>query len=131
MKHLKILLKKYFWLGLAGALAYPLLEFAWRGYSHWSMAVAGGLCLMLLALLQQRLRHKSLRLRCLAGAAVITAVEFTAGCLVNLGLGLHVWDYSQMPGHVLGQICPFFCCLWFLLCIPVFGLLARLKAVNS
>ena len=82
---------------------------------------------MVLALLQQCLRNKSLRLRCLAGAGVITAVEFTIGCVVNLNLGWNVWDYGHMPGNVLGQICPFFCCLWFLLCLPVFGLLARMN----
>ena len=30
-------------------------------------------------------------------------------------LGLDVWDYSGLPGNVLGQICPAFGLLWFLL----------------
>ena len=29
------------------------------------------------------------------------------------GLGLGVWDYSNQPGNVLGQICPAFGLLWF------------------
>ena len=28
-------------------------------------------------------------------------------------LGLGVWDYSNQPGNVLGQICPAFGLLWF------------------
>ena len=28
-------------------------------------------------------------------------------------LGLDVWDYSNQPGNVLGQICPAFGLLWF------------------
>ncbi len=47
----------------------------------------------------------------------ITAAEFCAGCVLNLWLGLGVWDYSHMPGNILGQICPQFICVWFLLSI--------------
>lgn len=32
---------------LAGSGLYPLLEVLWRGYSHASMALAGGVCLPL------------------------------------------------------------------------------------
>lgn len=123
------IIKKFLWLGLVGAVLYPLLEIAFRGRSHWSMSLAGGLCLVLLALLQQLLKKSSLRLRCLAGALTITIVELAFGCMVNLYLGLNVWNYSHMPGNVLGQICPFFCCLWFLLCIPIFQVLTRLERV--
>ena len=33
---------------LAGSGLYPLLEVLWRGYSHASMALAGGVCLLLI-----------------------------------------------------------------------------------
>lgn len=120
--------KKYCWLGLIGAALYPLLEIAFRGFSHWSMSLAGGLCLILLAFVQKRLKKSGLHLRCLAGTAAITLVELACGCVVNLHLGLNVWNYSHMPGNVLGQICPLFCLLWFLLCIPVFCVLAKLES---
>jgi len=29
---------------LAGSCAYPTLEMAWRGSTHYSMAIAGGKC---------------------------------------------------------------------------------------
>lgn len=32
------------------------------------------------------------------------ALEFATGCVVNLWLGLDVWDYSQKPFNLLGQI---------------------------
>lgn len=54
----------------------------------------------------------------LCGAAV-TAAEFLAGCIVNLWLGWNVWDYSELPGNVLGQICPQFAVLWCLVSGPV------------
>ena len=34
------------------------------------------------------------------------------GCIVNLWLGWDVWDYSGMPGNILGQVCPRYFLLW-------------------
>lgn len=50
-----------------------------------------------------------------AGALIATAAELVTGCIVNIWLGWHVWDYSDMPGNLLGQICPQFALLWVLL----------------
>ncbi len=51
----------------------------------------------------------------LIGAGIITLLEFLTGCLVNLWLGWGIWDYSRIPGNILGQICPRYALLW----IPV------------
>jgi uncharacterized membrane protein len=104
-----------------------LIEIAVRGHSHWSMSLAGGLTLMLLYVLQVQLAERSLRLRCLVGALLITAIELAFGIAFNLYLGLNVWNYSHLPANFLGQISPFFTLLWFLLCIPVFIALSRLQ----
>ncbi len=107
---------------LFGGAAYSLIEVLFRGYTHWSMTVTGGLCLVLLY------RHFSVRprepllMKCLFGAIVITALEFGAGCIVNLWLGWHVWDYSGMMFNLFGQICLPFSVLWFFLTIPIAGL---------
>ena len=83
---------------LAGSCAYPTLEMAWRGHTHYSMAIAGGLCLWLIdRVCCGALGGKSLFLRCLAGSGLITGVELAAGIVVNQIFGLGVWDYSQMP----------------------------------
>lgn len=105
---------------LAGGVLYSLIEIAWRGYTHWSMIAAGGLCFLLLYGMNRRFAHVRLPVRCLMGAAVITGIEFLVGLVVNLALGLDVWDYSGMPFNLLGQVCLLFSCLWFLLCIPAF-----------
>ena len=55
----------------------------------------------------------------IAGGTVITAAEFAAGLVLNVWLGLGVWDYSGLPGNLLGQICPHFWALWCLLAGPV------------
>ncbi|MGN0441016.1 MAG: hypothetical protein ACI4HH_09605, partial [Hominenteromicrobium mulieris] len=46
---------------LAGSGLYPLLEVLWRGYSHASMALAGGVCLLLInAVCCEKMKRRSL-----------------------------------------------------------------------
>ena len=104
---------------LAGGFCYVFLELIWRGRSHVSMAIAGGVSLVLLFGVLRWLPHVTLLLRAMIGSAVITAVEFIAGAIVNVRMGLHVWDYSGVKGNILGQICPLYTVLWCLVCAPV------------
>lgn len=104
-----------------GAVGYCLLEILWRGHTHWSMGVAGGVCLVGLYGLHRRMAGRPLVLQAAAGAALITAVEFCVGCVVNLLLGWNVWDYSGWRFHLLGQVCLVFCVLWFVLSLGVMG----------
>ena len=99
-----------------GSLGYCLLELSWRGYTHWSMALLGGVLFLLIGAGNRLLPEGTpLLIRGLAGAGVITAAEFAAGCILNLGLGLAVWDYSDMPFQLLGQICLPYSILWAVL----------------
>ena len=102
-----------------GAVGYYALEIAFRGYSHWSMALCGGLCICLIYVANRKLFRFPLLLRALIGTAIITAVEFIAGCILNLWLGWNIWSYESLPYNLLGQIAPTFSALWFLLCLPV------------
>ena len=104
---------------LVGGGGYYLLEILFRGYSHWTMALCGGLCLSLIYLANQRLSNRSLILRAATGAFIITAVEFITGIIVNSCLHWGIWDYSHLPFNLMGQISLAFSLLWFLLCIPV------------
>ena len=38
-----------------------------------------------------------------------------AGLVLNICLGMAVWDYSTLPGNLWGQICLPFSALWALL----------------
>lgn len=105
---------------------YAVLEIVWRGYTHWTMMLAGGICLCLLERIDAKV-PLSLPLRAVTGAAVITAVELLFGCVFNLWLGWQIWDYSARFGNLWGQICPLFFVLWFLLCLPVMTVLSRLR----
>ncbi|NBH72955.1 hypothetical protein D3Z51_13150 [Clostridiaceae bacterium] len=107
-KHLK-----YLSLFATGGLLYNLLEMAFRGWSHWTMFILGGICFICLGLINEIIPWEvPLWKQVLVGAGIITTLEFATGCIVNLWLGWQVWDYSQMPGNVLGQVCPQFFVLW-------------------
>ena len=62
---------------LFGCCAYPTLEVLWRGYTHASMSLAGGMCMVLInKICCEKLGNKPLSLRCAAGSLLITAVDF-------------------------------------------------------
>ena len=105
-----------------GAAGYPVIELIWRQSTHWSMALAGGTCLLLLYNLDGKFTKLSLGMKCVLGSGVITAVEFVAGLLVNCWQDWNVWDYSCFKFHFMGQICLVYSVLWGLLCLPMSGL---------
>ena len=114
-----------------GGVGYYSLEVAFRGYSHLSMAICGGVCLFLIYRMNRRLKKKRLAVRALGGAFIITVIEFICGCIVNLWFGLNVWDYSHLPLNLLGQICLPFTVLWFLMSFPVCSVLDKLCEKRS
>lgn len=101
----------------AGGLGYGGLELLWRGRTHWSMLLCGGVCAVLIYLIAGRERTVLWRRWTLCAAAV-TTVEYFTGELVNLRLGWNVWNYADRPLNVLGQICPLYSLFWFGLSIP-------------
>lgn len=111
-----------FILFLFGGVLYSLIEILFRGFTHWSMTITGGICLVVLYRQFTNKPDSPLFLKCLFGSAVITGFEFAVGCIVNLILDWNVWDYSSHPLNLMGQICPLFSALWFLLTIPVIWL---------
>lgn len=105
-----------------GAAGYSLLEVLWRGYTHWTMALVGGLCLCILYSMFGKYKKAGIIKKCLLCAALICAVEFISGCIINLVFKLNVWDYSHLPFNILGQICLPYYLLWLLLCLPLYSL---------
>lgn len=98
---------------LTGGGLYVLVELIWRGRSHWTMFLLGGLCFIGIGLINEIIPwDMPLWQQIIIGACIVTALEFLTGCIVNLWLGWDVWDYSGLPGNILGQICPQFFLLW-------------------
>lgn len=109
-----------------GGIAYGSIETLWRGYTHWTMIIAGGLCSCLMYLISTRMRD-ALWKKWIMCASVTTCIEFVIGCIVNLRLGWEVWDYSRQPLNLMGQICPLFSLYWLLLSIPFVSVSRLLK----
>ena len=101
-----------------GGTIYYGLEVWLRGFSHWSMFMLGGLCLVFIG--QQGLWVKwsdPLWLQLLRCIVFVTAGEFLTGIFVNKWLGWKVWDYSDQPFQLFGQICAPFAILFSGLCV--------------
>ena len=87
--------KEYAAVFLTGAAVYSLIEILWRGRTHWTMAVTGGICMLLIHRCNDRHSNLDLLGRCSLCSFYITGVEFAVGCLLNLRLNMMVWDYSD------------------------------------
>ena len=114
-KQLK-LLSKYLFLFCVGAGLYISIELLYRGYSHWTMGVLGGISFVSIGLINEILSWKTpLLIQCLIGGCLITFYEFITGIILNIWLHLGIWDYSHMPFNILGQICLPFTLIWCIL----------------
>ena len=87
---------------------YGVLELAYRGRTHGSMVILGGICFLILGQLG-RLPLSWPTLTVL-GCASITGAELLTGLVVNRDHS--VWDYRGLPFQFLGQISLPFALLW-------------------
>ena len=102
---------------LSGAAIYGTIELVSRGWTHWSMLLAGGICM---SIMYRIANHTHFRLwqKWVLSAAVITTVEFLSGVLFNLHLQWHIWDYSARAFNLMGQICPAYTATWLAISVP-------------
>lgn len=107
---------KYTFLFMTGGFTYGGIEILFRGYSHISMFIAGGICFILIGLLNEVFSwNMSVISQMVISSLIITAVELVSGVIVNIWLKLNIWDYSKMPYNFMGQICLLYTNIWFLL----------------
>ncbi|MCI8710837.1 MAG: hypothetical protein HFH23_00865 [Ruminococcus sp.] len=105
-------------LGTIGGTIYYSLEVIFRGFSHWTMWALGGLCMVFFGMQgvwvnwQDPLWRQVLRCTLFVGCG-----EFTTGIIVNKWFKLHVWDYSNQPLQLFGQVCVPFLILFSGLCL--------------
>lgn len=95
-----------------GAVGYSAIELMWRGHTHWSMSLAGGLCFSLITAIEKKFPDIRRLYKCIMGSIAITAVEFGFGVVFNMMLGKNVWDYSGIKFNLLGQVCLLYTVLW-------------------
>ena len=105
-----------------GGIGYAVIELIWRGFTHWTMVLAGGICFVIFSVIADKMKSKPLIIKLAACALSITAVELIFGVIFNIILKMNVWDYSRQPLNFLGQICPLFTLLWGVLSLFYFPL---------
>ena len=107
--------KKYAVFFIIGGLGYAIIELLWRGRTHWSMMLAGGICFILFSVISEKLRGQRLLYKAILCALAVTSVEFIFGIVFNIILRMQVWDYSGVPLNFLGQICLLYTVIWGIL----------------
>lgn len=100
-------------------VSYVFLEIFYRGYSDISMFFIGGLCGLIIGLINEVTPKMPVLLQMLLGSVIVTCIEFVTGYILNIKLGLHIWDYSNLKFNILGQVSLLFSVLWFFLSFVV------------
>ena len=111
---------------LIGGVSYNILEYLWRGYSHWTMTIDGGLCLVGIVLLCTK-SDISYIYKVFACTLLITAIELASGLIINKLFHMGVWDYSDQACNFMGQICLRYSILWMGLCVPIVALISLIQ----
>ncbi len=103
--------------GVMGGLIYFTIETIWKGKpTNWTMAVLGGLCFVIVGLLNEGKRQFKQWQQVAIGTVIITVLEGLTGVVLNNILHMDVWDYSHLPfTFFFGQCNLFFCFAWALL----------------
>lgn len=101
-----------------GGLIYICCELIFRGYSHWTMFLVGGICFLCIGAINELIPWEMpIWQQAIIGAVIVTVIEFISGCILNIWLRWDIWDYSDMPFNILGQICLPFTAIWCVLAI--------------
>ena len=111
-----------------GAVSYGLIEVLWRGFTHWSMLIAGGFSLVGLSFIATKFKRVGYIAKAFLGGALLTFIEFVFGLIFNIILRKNVWDYSRMPFNLFGQICAVYSAYWValsFLAMPVVNILNK------
>lgn len=98
-------------------ICYALIEILFRGFTFLQMIWIGGLCGVLVGLLNEFSAFKTSRIwqQSLIGTGITLVIEFVSGYICNIRLREHLWDYSRVPLNFMGQICLRTAIAWFFL----------------
>ena len=122
------MLKRNLYLFIIGACGYAIIELLWRARTHVTMAIAGGFSLIFFSLIEKRFSEKNVIFRATLSALAVSFIELCIGIVFNLSYNMKIWDYSDQPLNLFGQVCPLFTVLWgliFVLMLPLIRLLNR------
>ena len=102
-------------------MCYFTLEGIYRipkgGYANIAMLFVGGLCGVLVGSINQIPKFYKMAVwkQAVIGTVLTLVVEYISGYILNIKMGLDIWDYSDMYFNLNGQVCFEFAVIWFLL----------------
>ena len=114
---------------ITGAIGYGAIEILWRGHTHPTMMLAGGICFLAFSFIAKSLVRLPLIVKSLIAAFTVTFVELVFGLIFNVWLKMAIWDYSAIPFNFLGQICPLFSLCWCGLALIFIPLAAKMSKI--
>ena len=117
----------YFILFGLGFYGYGLIEILWRGYTHPSMSLAGGIIFFIVPKIIEILKPYKMIYKCITCGILITFIELIFGLYFNIYLKIYVWDYSMFRYNFLGQICVTYSVLWCFLSLPIIYISDKIK----
>lgn len=103
---------------LVSAFIYCSCEYIFRQYTHWSMFILSGICgVCFIDAINNVCSFEMGYLNQIAISTILcTIAEGICGLIVNIWLGLNVWDYSTLPGTFFYNQCNiFFVGIWALI----------------
>lgn len=101
-----------------GGCIYYTVEILFRGFSHWTMFLLGGICFLFFYMQGILTAWKEpLWIQTFRATIFVVSMEFITGIIVNKYLNMNVWNYEDMPFHVFGQICLPFAVIFSGLCV--------------
>lgn len=110
-------ISEYTFLSAFGGTVYYSFELLFRGFSHWTMFLLGGISMLFITWQGQMTRWKDAFWRQILRCTIfVISGEFLTGLIVNKWLKLQVWDYSDQPFQLFGQICLPFAIIFSGLC---------------
>ena len=104
---------------IVGFCSYITIEVLWRGYSYALMGVCGGLAIVILDKINNKISWDTdILLQGLSGSLLITLFELVIGEIaLRTSLLPIMWDYSNVPFNFDGVICLPFSIVWLFISI--------------
>jgi uncharacterized membrane protein len=102
-------------------MIYMTLEGIYRiregGFVNIVMLPIGGLCGLIVGSINQIKKFYNMKIiyQSLIGACCTLFIEYISGYIFNIKLNLDIWDYSELPLNIHGQVCLLFGVIWFII----------------
>ena len=110
---------KYIVLFITFSSLYVWIEILFRNRSDRSMALLGGICGILIGLINNIIPWSMsiIKQSLIGGLCIVTPLEYLFGIVINQNH--QIWDYSDLILNIQGQVCIQFSMIWCVISILV------------